>query len=99
MYCLSLAYWENVAITVVVIIAIVALLRLLVSALGASGPLWPPASPFAAGSVPAGAFGYIAAAINILIWAVVLIAIIMFIFSLIGCLLGVVGGFHLFPRA
>jgi uncharacterized membrane protein len=97
MYCLSLAYWENVVISVIVIIAILALLRLLVSALGGAGPWWPPTSPFAqtAGGNP---LGWVAAALNIIIWAIIMIAIVLFIFSLIGCLLGAVGGFHFFPR-
>lgn len=99
MYCVSLAYWENVVITVIVIIAIIALLRLLVMALGGGGAWWPPQSPWAQTTAGGGPLGYVAAAINILIWAVVMIAIVLFIFSLIGCLLGAIGGFHIFPRA
>lgn len=92
--CLSLAYWENVIIAVIVIIAILALIRLLIAALGGGGPWWPPQSPFAQ-PAPAGFLGIIAAGLNILIWAIIMIAIVVFIFSLISCLLAAVGGLHL----
>ena len=43
MACLSLAFWEAIAVWVVVIIAVVALLRLLISALSGGGvAFWPP---------------------------------------------------------
>lgn len=101
MACLSLAFWETIAVWVVVIIAVVALLRLLIAALGGGGAWWPPVSnPFV--GPPAGAggglLGFVAAALNIVIWAIIMIAIIYLIFSLIACLIGAVGGLRL-PHA
>lgn len=93
MACLSLAFWYDVAIYVVVLIAVVALLRLLVMALGgASGPFWPPTFNQPSGG---GLLGFIAAALNIIVWAIITIFIIWLIFALIGCLLG---GGPWFPR-
>lgn len=99
MACLSLAFWESIAIWVVVIIAVVALLRLLIIALGGGTAWWPPVSnPFAgAPSGAGGLLGFVAAALNIVIWAVIMIAIIYLIFDLISCLVGATGGLRL-PR-
>jgi hypothetical protein len=98
MACLSLAFWEAVAIWVVVLIAIVALLRLLIVALGGGGgAIWPPVTWPPVGPTAAGPLGFVAAALNIIIWAIIMIAIIWFIFALIGCLLGAAGGLR-FPR-
>jgi hypothetical protein len=97
MVCLSLAFWENLAIDVVILIAVVALLRLLIVALGGGAPgaaFWPPVTnPMAPGPSPSGLLGFIAAALNIVIWAVILIFIIYVIFALLSCLVGGVGGF------
>jgi len=98
MACLSLAFWYDVFVYVVVLVAVCALLRLLVMALGgASGPFWPPTfmpPAGAANSLP----GFIAAALNIIIWAIIVLFILWLIFMLIGCLVGG-GGWPLrFPR-
>jgi len=96
MACLSLAFWYDVAIYCVVIIAVVALLRLLISALGgASGPFWPPT--FGVSPSGSGLLGFIAAALNIIIWAVIVIFVIWLIFMLLSCLLGG-AGWPRFPR-
>jgi hypothetical protein len=96
MSCLSLAFWENLAVDVVILIAVVALLRLLIVALsggGANAAFWPPVTnPMAPGPSPTGLLGFVAAALNIVIWAMILIFIIWVIFALLSCLLGV-GGF------
>lgn len=99
MACLSLAFWEAIAVWVVVIIAVVALLRLLIVALTGSGAFWPPmTSPWTPGPSPAGLLGFLAAALNIVIWAIIMIAVIYLIFTLLGCLLGAVGGLPHLPR-
>src|SRR5262245_52589401 len=95
MSCLSLAFWEAIAVWVVVIIAVVALLRLLIVALGGGAPgaaFWPPVSAPWSGPSPAGLLGFVAAALNIVIWAVIMIAVIYLIFALLSCLIGAVGG-------
>jgi hypothetical protein len=95
MSCLSLAFWEAVAVWVVVIIAVVALLRLLVMALGGGAPgtaFWPPVTAPWSGPSPNSLIGFLAAALNIVIWAILMIAIIYLIFALLSCLLSAVGG-------
>lgn len=95
MACLSLAFWYDVAIYVIVLIAVVALLRLLISALGgAAGPFWPPT--FAAAPSGGGLLGFVAAALNIIVWAVIMIFVLWLIFMLLSCLIG--SGLPRFPR-
>jgi hypothetical protein len=96
MACLSLAFWESVAIWVVILIAVIALLRLLIVALGGGGggAIWPPVTWPPTGPSVAGPLGFVAAALNIVIWAIIMIAIIYLIFMLIGCLIGAAA----FPR-
>jgi hypothetical protein len=95
MACLSLAFWESVAIWVVILIAVIALLRLLIVALGGGvGAIWPPVTWPPTGPSAAGPLGFVAAALNIVIWAIIMIAIIYLIFTLIGCLVGAAA----FPR-
>ena len=73
MACFSLAFIENLLIWLVIIGAVVALLKLVLPlALGVLGT---------AGSV-------VIQALNIVVWAIVAIAIIIFVFELISCLLG-----------
>ena len=101
MACLSLAFWEAIAVWVIVIIAVVALLRLLISALsGGNITFWPPAtSPWASGAPsPTGLLGFVAAALNIVIWAILMIAVIYLIFALLSCLVGSIGGLPRIPR-
>lgn len=101
MACLSLAFWEAIAVYVIVIIAVVALLRLLISALSGGGvAFWPPVtSPWASsGPSPAGLLGFVAAALNIVIWAILMIAVVYLIFALLSCLVGSVGVFPRLPR-
>jgi hypothetical protein len=95
MACLSLGFWEAVAVWVVVLIAIVALLRLLIAALGGGAPgtaFWPPVYAPWSGPAPSGLLGFVAAALNIVIWAIIMIAVIYLIFALLSCLIGAVGG-------
>lgn len=94
MACLSLAFWESLAVWVVVLIAIVALLRLLIGALGGGGAIWPLVTWPPTGPAAAGPLGFVAAALNIIIWAIIMIAIIYLIFTLISCLVGAAA----FPR-
>ena len=104
MACLSLAFWEAIAVWVVVIIAVVALLRLLISALSGGGvAFWPLVTPPwstapSSGPSPSGLLGFVAAALNIVIWAILMIAIIYFIFALLSCLVGSVGILPHLPR-
>jgi len=79
--CFSLAWIEQLLIWLVIVVAIVALLKLLL--------------PYILNQLGA-AGGIIMQAINIVVWAVVLIFVIYFIFALIACLGG--GGLPLFPR-
>jgi len=80
--CFSLAYIEQLLIWLVIIVAVVALLKLVV--------------PFVLAQLGVGG-DLIMQAINIFVWAIVIIAVIIFIFGLISCLLGAGGGLHL-PR-
>ena len=79
--CFDLAFFENLLIWLVVITAIVLLLKLLVSAISSQ-------------------FGWAAntvlEAFKIIMWAIIFIAVIVIIFDLIGCLLGV-SGLHFPP--
>lgn len=74
--CFGLEWIEQLLVWVVVVCAIVAILRLLL--------------PFILGQLGAGG-GIIMQAINIVIWAVICIAVIYFCFMLISCL----GGLHM----
>lgn len=98
MSCLSLAWVEQLIIWGIVIFAVLALLRLVLGAI-AGIPMWPlvtfPGS--AASPAPAGLIGFIVAAINIVIWAIIALAIVYICFDLIGCLLSATGGLRL-PR-
>lgn len=77
--CFSLAWVENLLIWLVIICAVIGLLKLVLV-------------PFVLS--PLGEAGAIVVkAINIFIWAIVAIAIIIFVFDLISCLIG--GGFGL----
>jgi hypothetical protein len=88
MGCLSLAFWYDVAVYIIVLVVVCALLRLLIMALGGTqAPLWPPTLSPPAGS-PSGFVGFLAAAINIIIWAVITLFILWLIFVLLSCLLG-----------
>lgn len=81
--CFSLAYIEHAIITLIIIGAIFAIIKLLIPAvLGFFG----------------GAGGIAARAIEIFLWAVILIFVVIFIFDLASCLLGMGGGFSLMPR-
>jgi hypothetical protein len=74
MGCFSLGWLEQLLIWLVVIAAVMAIVRLLIPAL--VGPL----GPF--GSV-------VVQALNIVIWAVVAIAVIMLVFDLLSCVIGI----------
>jgi len=88
MSCLSLMFWRDVFIDVIVIVAVIMLLRVLIAALGGGAQaLWPPVTPISAAPGP-GLLGVLVAAINIIIWAIIMIAIVLFIFMLLGCLVG-----------
>lgn len=91
MACFSLAWLQAILIWFVVIVAVLALLKLIVSTV-TGAPLWPlvawpPSAPAAGGFV-----GVIGAVLNIVIWAVLSIALIYFVFGLISCLLSFTGG-------
>jgi len=98
MACLSPAFWEYWIIAAIVLIAIIAIIRLVIVAIAGGSPgaaMWPPVTtPWATPPV-SGFLGIIAAALNILIWAIVVIIVVKFLFALIACLFAV-GGFR-FP--
>jgi hypothetical protein len=79
MSCFSLSWIEQVLIWLVILAAVVALLRLVLPAV------------FSMLGVEGGLF---VQAVNIVIWAIVVIAAIYFVFALISCLVGS-GGFPL----
>lgn len=73
MGCLSLGWVENLLIWLVVIGAVIALVRLVL--------------PLALG--PLGTVGStVSGALNIIIWALVAIAVIVLVFDLLSCLIG-----------
>lgn len=74
MGCFSLAWLEQLLIWLVVIAAVVALVRLLLPHI--VGPL-------------GGAGVIVTRALNIVIWAIVAVAVIMLIFDLLACAVGV----------
>ena len=78
--CFSLAWIENVLIWLVIVCAVVGLLRLVL--------------PFVLAQLGV-AGDLLMKAINIVVWAIVCVAVIIFVFDLVGCLLG--GGIG-FPR-
>lgn len=71
--CFSLEALKELAIWVVIICAVIALIRLVLSPLAAQIGTW--------GSV-------LIQALNIILWAIVAIAVIVVIFDLAACLLG-----------
>jgi hypothetical protein len=80
--CFSLAWLEQLLIWLVIVGAIIAIIKLLIPYV---------ASAFgSAGSI-------IVAALNIILWAIIAIAVISICFSLISCLIGSSGGLHLMP--
>ena len=74
--CFSLAWLEHLIIAIVIVVAVISLLRLLVSfvipKLGLSGEI----------------VSFVVQAITIVIWAIICIALVVFVFDLISCLLG-----------
>lgn len=81
--CFSLPYIENLLIWLVIICALVAFARLLLPKIL---------------SLVGVAGDIVMQAINIFVWAVVCIFVIIFVFDLIGCLIGMGGGGHFLPR-
>lgn len=96
MACFTLDYIKQLLIFFVEVFAVLALLRLIVSfvAGGSFWPLvaWPPNT-----GAPAGFVGFIVTALNIVIWAFIMICLIYFVFGLIGCVISMGGGFS-FPH-
>lgn len=80
--CFSLGWIEQLLIWLVIIVAVVALLRLVV--------------PWVLGMLGVDG-GIIMQAINIVVWAVIAIAVIYFVFAMISCLLSM-GGLPLLPH-
>lgn len=78
--CFSLGWFENLLIWLVIIGAVVSLLKLLLIPY-ILAPLGNPGA-------------IIIKALDIIVWAIVAIAIIVFIFDLISCLLGGGGSFR-----
>lgn len=85
MACFSLAWLENLLIWLVGVIFIVALFKLVV-----------PWLMSLLGAPPGG--GIIVTIIQYIIWALVAVAVIIFVFELIGCVFGGGTNFGAFPR-
>ena len=80
--CFGLAWWENLFIWLVIIGAIISIIKLFI--------------PFVTSAL--GSWGtIIGQALNIILWAIILIVVITIIFALLYCLIGAAGGLHL-PR-
>lgn len=79
--CFGLEWFEDVLIWIIVVCAVVALLKLLV------GFVLPKLGM--AGEVVA----FLVAAIRIVIWTIICIALVIFVFDLIACLLPAMHGF------
>ncbi len=79
--CFGLEWLEDVLIWIIVICAVVALLKLLVGfvlpKLGMAGEV----------------VSFLVAAVRIVIWAIICIALVIFVFDLIACLLPAIGHF------
>ncbi len=79
--CFGLEWFEDVLIWIIVVCAVVALLKLLVGfvlpKLGLAGEI----------------VGFLVAAARIVIWAIICIALVIFIFDLIACLMPSMGHF------
>ena len=87
--CFSMEWLEHLLILAVVVIAIVAILQIIVSYVLAKIT---PSGMFA------DAIGIISQVIKIVIWAIIIIAVIYFVFSMIACLWGMAGGLSLSPH-
>jgi hypothetical protein len=83
--CFTLDWLEHILILAVIVLAIIAILKILIP--------WA-LSKFGA----AGDFSIVIQMLTICFWAVVIIAVIVFAFTLIGCLLSMGGGFTLMPH-
>jgi hypothetical protein len=81
--CFSLLWFRDLLIWLVVLAAVVAILQLFV--------------PWVLAQLNINA-GPIMQILRIVVWAVVIIAVIYFVFALLSCLMGSGGGFPLFPR-
>lgn len=81
--CFSLEWLEQLLVWVVIVVAVIAIVRLLV--------------PWVFGQLGAGG-SVIAAAVNIVLWAVIAIFVIYICFALISCLLTYGGHLSLLPH-
>lgn len=82
--CFSLVWFEQILIWIVIITAVLALLRLIAAAvLGV--PFWPLVGWPPTAQPAGGIAGFVIAALNIVVWAFVAIALIYFVFMLISC--------------
>ena len=83
--CFTLSWFLHFLVALVVICGVVALLQLVIS--------------FVLPKLKVGAevLAFIVQAFTIIFWVVVCCALIVFVGELIACLLGMLGGFSLFP--
>lgn len=82
--CFSLEMFKNFAVTCIilgtVIVILAALVRFVAPKIGIGGEV----------------LAFIAQILTYIMWAFILIAVVVFVFGLVGCLLSS-GGLHLFP--
>lgn len=84
MGCFDLGWFENILIWLIIICSVIAILKILVPwVLSIAGITLPPP---------------LLAIINIVVWAVVAIAVVIFVFTLISCLMHMGGHLSLLPR-
>lgn len=85
--CFSMEWIEHLLILAVVVTAIVLILQAIINYVLPNLP-----------AMFAGAVGLITQIIKIVIWAIIIIAVIIFAFSMISCLWSMSGGLSIMPH-
>ena len=89
--CFSLQWWESLLIWIVIIAAVIAVLQILVPYV---------LSKLAAGGIIGEVVNVGGQIVRVIIWAIIIIALIIFVFALLSCLISMGGGiWSIFPHA